>query len=176
MSQSDPTRLVLYLARDPVQSHVRLSGGRVDGRTEPTATICCPPPASLEMKTRWEFLLETGAECTSQWAHGSVSRKQHLDLPSPPSTLLKQMRYLQLHDQVQVIWAFVNVLQGDNVFMLNPETEKSTHKQKSEYSESQKLLKTDVIKAASSKTESKLLKVSDLCDSAQACPQTSFQI
>lgn len=80
MSWSDPTRLVSRLARVLVQCHVRFCADRAAGRTEPTATICCPPPASLEMKTRWEFLLETGRLCPSQWAHGSVFRKQHLEL------------------------------------------------------------------------------------------------
>lgn len=80
VSWSDPTRLVSRLARVLVQCHVRFCADRAAGRTEPTATICCPPPASLEMKTRWVFLLETGRLCPSQWAHGSVFRKQHLEL------------------------------------------------------------------------------------------------
>lgn len=79
VSWSDPTRLVSRLARVLVQCHVHFCADRAAGRTEPTATICCPPPASLEMKTRWEFLLETGRLCPSQWAHGSVFRKQHLE-------------------------------------------------------------------------------------------------
>lgn len=37
------------------------------------------------------------------------------------SKLISQTRYLQLHGQVQVIWAFISVFQGNNIFMLNPE-------------------------------------------------------
>lgn len=31
-----------------------------------------------------------------------------------------------MHDQVEVIWAFINIFQGNNVFMLNPKSKKES--------------------------------------------------
>jgi hypothetical protein len=41
--------------------------------------------------------------------------------------LSNKTRYLQLHDQVQVIRAFINVFQGNDVFMLNPTRSKQAN-------------------------------------------------
>ena len=63
-----------------------------------------------------------------------------------------------------MIWAFIDVFQGHNVFMLNPERKKNTHTHRIVSTRHANFFfkKTDVIIAKSSKTESKLLNVTFL--------------